>query len=48
VPPADAAGAAATLGGKVIGEVTERTDVVEIAGLEGRRGAGFAPASSSL
>jgi phosphoribosylformylglycinamidine cyclo-ligase len=48
VPPADAAGAAATLGGQVIGEVTERTGVVEIAGLEGRRGAGFAPASSSL
>jgi len=48
VPPADAAGAAATLGGQVIGEVTERTGVVEIAGLEGRRGAGFAPVSSAL
>jgi phosphoribosylformylglycinamidine cyclo-ligase len=47
VPPADAAATAATLGGQVIGEVTERAGVVEIAGLEGRRGAGFAPASSS-
>jgi phosphoribosylformylglycinamidine cyclo-ligase len=47
VPVADAAAAAATLGGQVIGEVTERAGVVEIAGLEGRRGAGFAPASSS-
>ena len=48
VPQADAERAAATLGGKVIGEVTDRPGVVEIAGLEGRRGGGFAPVTSSL
>jgi phosphoribosylformylglycinamidine cyclo-ligase len=47
VPQAFAAGAAATLGGQVIGEVTERAGVIEVAGLEGRRGEGFAPVSSS-
>jgi hypothetical protein len=31
----------------VIGEVTERAGVIEVAGLEGRRGEGFAPVSSS-
>ena len=47
VPQAFAAAAAATLGGQVIGEVTERAGVIEVAGLEGRRGEGFAPVSSS-
>jgi phosphoribosylformylglycinamidine cyclo-ligase len=47
VPQAFAADAAATLGGQVIGEVTERAGVIEVAGLEGRRGEGFAPVSSS-
>jgi phosphoribosylformylglycinamidine cyclo-ligase len=41
VPTADAAHACATLGGQMIGEVTDRDGVVEVAGLEGRRGAGF-------
>ena len=45
VPRADAERAAATLDGRVIGEVTDRAGVVEIAGLEGRRGEGFAPSS---
>src|SRR5688572_19331235 len=48
VPQEDAARAAATLDGKVIGEVTARAGVVEIAGLEGRRSEGFAHVSSSL
>jgi phosphoribosylformylglycinamidine cyclo-ligase len=45
VPRADAERAAATLDGRVIGEVTDRAGVVEIAGLEGRRGEGFTPSS---
>jgi phosphoribosylformylglycinamidine cyclo-ligase len=48
VPQGDAERAAATLGGKVIGEVTDRSGVVEIAGLEGRRSEGFAPVTTSL
>jgi phosphoribosylformylglycinamidine cyclo-ligase len=45
VPPANADEAARALGGRVIGEVTDREGVVEVAGLEGRRGEGFAPVS---
>jgi phosphoribosylformylglycinamidine cyclo-ligase len=49
VPAAQAREAAALLGERhpgtaVIGEVTDRTGVVEAAGLEGRRGEGFRPA----
>jgi phosphoribosylformylglycinamidine cyclo-ligase len=43
VPAADADEAAATLDGRVIGEVTDRDGVVEVAGLEGRRGESFRP-----
>jgi phosphoribosylformylglycinamidine cyclo-ligase len=43
VPPDDAGRAADGLGGRVIGEVTGRAGVIEVAGLEGRRGHGFAP-----
>jgi phosphoribosylformylglycinamidine cyclo-ligase len=46
VPPGDADRAVHTLEGRVIGEVTDRDGVVEVAGLEGRRGTGFAPAAS--
>ncbi len=46
VPAADAPEAARVLGGQVIGEVTNREDVIEVAGLEGRRGEGFAPATN--
>lgn len=42
VPQADADPAAKELGGRVIGEVTDRDGIVEVAGLEGRRGGGFA------
>jgi phosphoribosylformylglycinamidine cyclo-ligase len=48
VPSGDADEAAQVLGGKVIGEVTDREGVVEVAGLEGRRGQGFAPATKPL
>jgi phosphoribosylformylglycinamidine cyclo-ligase len=44
VPAADSERAAGALGGRVIGEVTDRDGVVEVAGLEGRRGEGFRPA----
>ena len=43
VPQADAAEASRVLGGQVIGETTERAGVVEVSGLEGTRGDGFAP-----
>jgi len=46
VPAADAGEAARVLGGQAIGEVTDRGGVVEVAGLEGRRGQGFAPATN--
>ena len=46
VPAANADEAARALGGRVIGEVTDREGVVEVAGLEGRRGEGFAPVSA--
>ena len=42
VPAGEADQAAGGLGGRVIGEVTERAGVIEVAGLEGRRGEGFA------
>jgi phosphoribosylformylglycinamidine cyclo-ligase len=45
VPAADAEVAARTLGGRVIGEATDREGIVEVAGLEGRRGEGFRPTS---
>jgi len=48
VPAGDAERAAGVLGGQVIGETTDRDGVVEVAGLEGRRGEGFAPATKSL
>jgi phosphoribosylformylglycinamidine cyclo-ligase len=48
VPQGDAERAASGLGGRVVGEVTDRTGVVEVAGLEGRRGEGFRPATNSL
>ena len=48
VPAGDAEEAARVLAGKVIGEVTDRDRVVEVAGLEGRRGHGFAPATKHL
>jgi phosphoribosylformylglycinamidine cyclo-ligase len=41
VTQADADAACATLGGRVIGEVSDRAGVIEVAGLEGRRGEGF-------
>jgi phosphoribosylformylglycinamidine cyclo-ligase len=41
VPAAEAEAAAAILGGRPIGAVTDRDGVVEVAGLEGRRGEGF-------
>ncbi len=47
VPSSDAEPAAQRLGGQVIGEVTDRPGVVEVAGLEGRRGQGFAPATKT-
>lgn len=47
VPPGDSDRAAAALGGRVIGEVTDREGVVEVAGLEGRRGEGFRPAPTT-
>jgi phosphoribosylformylglycinamidine cyclo-ligase len=47
VPPGDADTAASNLGGRVIGEVTDRAGVVEVAGLEGRRGEGFRPAPTA-
>jgi phosphoribosylformylglycinamidine cyclo-ligase len=47
VPPADAGRAAGVLGGQVIGEATDRAGVVEVAGLEGRRGEGFTPAPAA-
>ena len=47
VPQADAERAAEALGGAVIGEVTGRGGVVEVAGLEGRRGEGFRPAPTA-
>jgi phosphoribosylformylglycinamidine cyclo-ligase len=43
VPQADADEASRVLGGQVIGETTGRAGVVEVAGLEGTRGDGFAP-----
>jgi phosphoribosylformylglycinamidine cyclo-ligase len=43
VPQGDAERAADGLGGRVIGEVTDRAGVVEVAGLEGSRGGGFTP-----
>ena len=43
VPEADAAEASRVLGGQVIGATTDREGVVEVAGLEGTRGDGFAP-----
>ena len=46
VPVADGEAAARALGGSVIGEVTDRAGVVEVAGLEGRRSDGFAPVAS--
>jgi phosphoribosylformylglycinamidine cyclo-ligase len=45
VPAGDADAAATALGGQVIGEVTDRDGVIEVAGLEGRRGGGFAQQS---
>jgi phosphoribosylformylglycinamidine cyclo-ligase len=45
VPPGDADEAARMLGGRVVGEATDRDGIVEVAGLEGRRGEGFAPVS---
>ena len=48
VPQADAERAASALGGSIVGEVTDRAGVVEVAGLEGRRGEGFRPATNSL
>ena len=47
VPAGDADAAARALGGRVIGEVTDRDGVVEVAGLEGRRGEGFRPAPTA-
>jgi phosphoribosylformylglycinamidine cyclo-ligase len=47
VPQAAADEAAGVLGGGVIGEVTDRDGVVEVAGLEGRRGEGFRPAPTT-
>lgn len=47
VPPQDAERASAILGGRVIGEATDRDGVVEVAGLEGRRGEGFRPAPTA-
>ncbi len=47
VPPADADRAAQALGGRVIGEVSDRAGIVEVAGLEGSRGQGFAPAGTA-
>ena len=44
VPAGDADAASAALGGQVIGEVTGREGLIEVAGLEGRRGEGFATA----
>jgi phosphoribosylaminoimidazole (AIR) synthetase len=46
VPAADAGEAVRVLGGETIGEVTDREGVIEVAGLEGRRGQGFAPATN--
>jgi phosphoribosylformylglycinamidine cyclo-ligase len=43
VPQGDAERAAEGLGGQVIGQVTDRAAVVEVAGLEGSRGDGFKP-----
>ena len=43
VPQAEAAEASRVLGGQVIGETSDRAGVVEVAGLEGKRGDGFAP-----
>ncbi|MGH2838255.1 MAG: phosphoribosylformylglycinamidine cyclo-ligase [Thermoleophilaceae bacterium] len=47
VPQGEAERAARALGGRVIGEVTDRAGIVEVAGLEGSRGKGFAPASGA-
>jgi len=47
VPPGNAEEAAAALGGRVIGEATDREGVVEVVGLEGRRGEGFRRASTA-
>jgi phosphoribosylformylglycinamidine cyclo-ligase len=44
VAAGDAEEAARALGGRVIGEATGRAGVIEVAGLEGRRGGGFAAA----
>ena len=41
VPAADADETSRYSAGQVIGEVTDRAGVVEVAGLEGRRGEGF-------
>jgi phosphoribosylformylglycinamidine cyclo-ligase len=41
VPAGDADEASSVLGGRVIGEVTDRDGLIEVAGLEGRRGEGF-------
>ena len=46
VPGADAGEATRVLGGQVIGEVTDREGLIEVAGLEGRRGEGFTPATN--
>ena len=45
VPAGDADEAARILSGQVIGEVSDRAGVVEVAGLAGRRGEGFSPAA---
>ncbi|HYH59196.1 MAG TPA: phosphoribosylformylglycinamidine cyclo-ligase [Thermoleophilaceae bacterium] len=47
VPADDAEQAATALAGQVIGEVTDRAGVIEVAGLEGRRGEGFRPAPTA-
>jgi phosphoribosylaminoimidazole (AIR) synthetase len=43
VPQPDAGEACRLLGGQVIGETTGREGIIEVAGLEGRRGHGFTP-----
>jgi phosphoribosylformylglycinamidine cyclo-ligase len=47
VPAADSEEAAQRLGGQVIGEVTDRDGLIEVAGLQGRRGEGFRPAPTA-
>lgn len=43
----DADEACRILGGQIIGDVTDRQGVIEVAGLEGRRGQGFTPAPTA-